>query len=119
MPESETPSEALLDNQARAEARAEIDAIVARQLFRLDRKQLEHILTTFPTLERSEIRKCGTYRTRDLVLAAYDCMAAAGLTPDNPHVEDENCISALTPPPGHGPRHPASPLAPRQERHGP
>jgi hypothetical protein len=34
-------------------------------------------------------------------------MAAAGLTLENPLVEGENYTSTLTPPPGHGPRHPA------------
>ncbi len=34
-------------------------------------------------------------------------MAAAGLTLENPLVDGENYTSTLTPPPGHGPRHPA------------
>ncbi|MGX1153454.1 hypothetical protein RKD39_001032 [Streptomyces albogriseolus] len=34
-------------------------------------------------------------------------MAAAGLTVENPLVDGENCTSILTPPQGHGPRHPA------------
>ncbi|MEU3681461.1 DNA methyltransferase [Streptomyces sp. NPDC030592] len=83
-PEGHAPSEALLDDWDRAEARAEIDAVVARQLFQLDRNQLDHILTNFPTLERSETRKYGAYRTRDLVLTAYDRMTAAGLVHENP-----------------------------------
>lgn len=38
---------------------------------------MEHILTTFPTLERNEIRKYGAYRTRELILTEYDRMATA------------------------------------------
>lgn len=34
-------------------------------------------------------------------------MAASGLTLDNPLVDSVNYTSTLTPPPGHGPRHPA------------
>lgn len=101
VPQSKVPEEALLNDQARAEARAEIDAIVAMHVFQLDRKQLEHILTTFPTLERNETRKYGAYRTRDLVLAAYDRVAIANLTTDVPLVDDGIYIST----PGHGPRH--------------
>ncbi|MEU0197419.1 MULTISPECIES: DNA methyltransferase [unclassified Streptomyces] len=104
IPENKVPEEALLDDQARAEARAEIDAVVARHVFQLDRKHLEHILTTFPTLERNETRKYGTYRTRDLVLAEYD-RVAAGLILDTSLVDGENYTSALTPSLGHGPRH--------------
>ncbi|MDT0468377.1 hypothetical protein [Streptomyces gibsoniae] len=105
VPQNKVPEEALLDDQARAEARAEIDAIVARHVFQLDREQLAHVLTTFPTLERNETRKHGTYRTRDLVLAKYDRVAAVGLALENPLVDGENYTSTLTPSPGQGPRH--------------
>ncbi len=50
--------------------------------------------------------KYGTYRTKELILAEYDRMAVAGLTLENPLVDGENYTSTLTPPPGHGPRHP-------------
>ncbi|MBM0226674.1 MULTISPECIES: Eco57I restriction-modification methylase domain-containing protein [Micromonospora] len=72
VPEEQVPSEALVDDASRAEAQAEIDAVVAKHLFNLDRRQLEYILTTFPTLERKERRKYGDYRTRALVLRAFD-----------------------------------------------
>ncbi|MGK5441424.1 Eco57I restriction-modification methylase domain-containing protein [Micromonospora sp. URMC 105] len=72
VPEGHVSAEAFVTELARAEAQAEIDAVVAKQLFNLDRKQLEYILTTFPTLERKERRRYGDYRTRTLVLRAFD-----------------------------------------------
>ncbi|RKR90549.1 N-6 DNA methylase [Micromonospora pisi] len=72
VPEGQISPEALIDDNARAEAQAAIDAILAKHVFKVSRTQLAHILTTFPTLERKENRKFGTYRTRDLVLNAFD-----------------------------------------------
>jgi hypothetical protein len=40
------------------------------------------------------------------VLAEYDRMAEAGVSLHNPLVVGENYTSTLTPPPGHGARHP-------------
>jgi type I restriction-modification system DNA methylase subunit len=74
IPANRTPAEALIDSQLRAEAMAEIDAIVAKKLFNLNRSQMEHVLKTFPTLQRKDMRKYGTYRTKNLVLSAYDCL---------------------------------------------
>ena len=56
--------------------------------------------------QNNEIAKYGEFRTKRLVLAEYHRMATAGLTLDNPLVDGENYTSTLTPPPGHGPRHP-------------
>ncbi|MGV9567134.1 Eco57I restriction-modification methylase domain-containing protein [Streptomyces sp. NPDC003480] len=91
--EGQVPAEAFLDDTARAEARAEIDAIVAKLLFRLRRAELEHILSTFPTLERNEQRLFGRFRTRELTLREFDRLASSELDP--PHV--------------HGPRRPVNP----------
>ncbi|MBQ2594245.1 MAG: hypothetical protein II567_13320, partial [Candidatus Riflebacteria bacterium] len=67
----------------RTELRAELDAYYAK-LYGLTRDELRYILDpadvmgpdypseTFRVLKDSEITKYGTYRTRDLVLAAYD-----------------------------------------------
>jgi hypothetical protein len=52
VPESTLAPQALTEDEARAEARAEIDAVVAKHLYGLERSQLEHIIGTFPTLER-------------------------------------------------------------------
>ncbi len=64
-------------------------------------------LDTFPIVRRKDEAKYGSYRTKGLILAEYDRMAAARLTLETPLVEGENYTSTLTPPPGHGPRHPA------------
>ncbi len=75
VPDHTVPANALLDDDARAEARAKIDVVVAKYLYRLTKQQVEHILTTFPTLERNEIRRHGEYRTKRLILEIYDTMA--------------------------------------------
>ena len=67
---TETPGE--LDDEARLQIRAEIDAIVARDLFALTRPELEYILTTFPTQQRYQKEKCGEFRSRRLILEAFE-----------------------------------------------
>jgi hypothetical protein len=96
------------DEDRRAVIRAELDALFFH-LYGLDRDDTAYILDTFPIVKRKDEEKYGTYRTKDLILAEYDRMAAAGLTLETPLTEGEsgNYRSTLTPPPGHGPRHPA------------
>ncbi|WP_345047242.1 hypothetical protein [Streptomyces rameus] len=65
------------------------------------------MLDTFNVTRDTGVRRYGRYRTRDLILAEYDRMAAAGLRPGTPLVEGWNHASTLVPPPGRGPRHPA------------
>jgi hypothetical protein len=86
--------------------RAELDALFFH-LYGICRDDVDYILDTFPIVKRKDEAKYGTYRTKELILAEYDRMAEAGLTLDNPLVDGENYTSTLTPPPGHGPRHPA------------
>lgn len=57
---------------ARLQLRAEIDAIVARDLFDLTRLELEYILSTFPTQQRYQEEQYGEFRSRRLILEAYD-----------------------------------------------
>ena len=76
--------ELLLDNEARHEATAKIEAIYTSQMLKLNRSEVEFILKpsdisdkfsgyeTFGALERSEIRQFGEYRTQRLVLEAWD-----------------------------------------------
>lgn len=96
----------------RSHLRAELDAYLFR-LYGISREDTDYILESFQSesggLKNNEIAKFGEYRTKRLVLAAYDRMAAAGLTLDTPLAEGESGSyrSTLTPPPGHGPRHPA------------
>ncbi|MFD9132896.1 Eco57I restriction-modification methylase domain-containing protein [Streptomyces bottropensis] len=94
------------DMQRRATIRSELDAY-SFHLYGFPRGHVTYILDTFPIVRRKDEAKYGSYRTKELILAEYDRMAEAGLTLDNPLVDGENYTSTLTPPPGHGPRHPA------------
>jgi hypothetical protein len=102
------------DETRRVQIRAELDAYFFH-LYGISRDDTDYILETFQSetggLKNNEIAKYGHYRTKDLVLAEYDRMAAAGLSLTAPLVDGENYTSTLTPPPGQGPRHPAEPEA--------
>ncbi|MFE6066945.1 Eco57I restriction-modification methylase domain-containing protein [Streptomyces sp. NPDC056525] len=95
------------DEARRAVIRAELDALFFH-LYGINRDDVDYILDTFPIVKRKDEAKYGTYRTKDLILAEYDRMAAAGVSLTTPLVDGENYTSTLTPPPGHGPRHPAA-----------
>jgi hypothetical protein len=97
------------DPDRRAAIRAELDALFFH-LYGINRDDTSYILDTFNVTRDNDIKAHGTYRTKDLILAEYDRMAAAGLTLENPLIEGEsgNYRSTLTPPPGQGPRHPAA-----------
>ncbi|MCO5973763.1 Eco57I restriction-modification methylase domain-containing protein [Actinoallomurus soli] len=92
------------DEERRAVIRAELDAFFFH-LYGISRDDVDYIMDTFPIVKRKDEAKYGTYRTKDLVLAEYDRMAAAGVDLDKPLVDGENYTSTLTPPPGNGPRH--------------
>ncbi|MFF4470608.1 Eco57I restriction-modification methylase domain-containing protein [Streptomyces sp. NPDC001599] len=94
------------DAYRRQQIRAELDALFLH-LYGISREDANYLLDTFPIVRRKDQTKYGTYRTKELILAEYDRMAAAGVTLENPLVDGENYTSTLTPPPGHGPRHPA------------
>lgn len=80
-------------------------------LYGISREDATNILDTFPIVKRKDEAKYGTYRTKEPILAEYDCMAEAGVSLDNPLVDGENYTSTLTPPPGRGPRHAPAPNA--------
>ena len=90
------------DEDRRALLRAELDAFFFRMYGIDDRDDVDYILETFQTetggLKHNEIAKYGTYRTKDLVLDAYDRMAAADAA-GVPYT------TAIAPPPGQGTRH--------------
>ncbi|WP_031102955.1 Eco57I restriction-modification methylase domain-containing protein [Streptomyces sp. NRRL S-146] len=99
------------DSDRRAQLRAELDAYFFH-LYGISHEDTNYILETFQSdseggLKNNEIAKYGEYRTKRLVLAEYDRMARAGLSLENPLVDGQTYTSILTPPPGHGPRHPA------------
>lgn len=80
------------DEDRRAQLRAELDAWYALA-YGLTRDELRYVLDpkdvmgadypseTFRVLQKNEIAKFGEYRTRRLVLAAYDAQVAAGARP--------------------------------------
>ncbi|MEU1701970.1 Eco57I restriction-modification methylase domain-containing protein [Streptomyces pseudogriseolus] len=94
------------DEDRRAHIRSELDALFFH-LYGINRDDVAYILDTFPIVKRKDEEKYGEYRTKSLVLAEYDRMAAAGLTLENPLTEGESGTyrSTLTPPPGQGARH--------------
>lgn len=82
----------------RALIRAELDATFF-WLYRLERDEVEHVLTTFPIVRRRDEAKYGEYRTARVVLDMYDAMSEAA----NTGVPYQ---TVLDPPPSEGPRHP-------------
>ncbi|MFF8627444.1 Eco57I restriction-modification methylase domain-containing protein [Streptomyces werraensis] len=94
------------DEGRRAVIRAELDALFFH-LYGINRDDTAYILDTFNVTRDNDMRAHGEYRTKNLILAEYDRMAAAGLTLENPLTEGESGTyrSTLTPPPGQGPRH--------------
>ena len=90
------------DEDRRAQLRAELDAFFFRLYGIDDRDDVDYILETFQSetggLKHNEIRDHGEYRTKRLVLAEYDRMAAA----DAAGVPYESPLELS---PGQGPRH--------------
>jgi hypothetical protein len=90
------------DEDRRALLRTELDAFFFR-LYGIERYDVDYIMETFQTenggLKHNDIAKYGSYRTKENTLEFYDRMAAA----DSAQVPYE---TPITPPPGHGPRHP-------------
>lgn len=86
------------DSERRALLRADLDAAFLH-IYGLRRDEAEHVLDSFFVVRKYEERDFGEYRTRRLVLQAYDRMAAAianggaGWKP------------LADPPAGQGPRH--------------
>jgi hypothetical protein len=87
------------DEDRRFLLRAELDAAFFH-LYGIARDDVDYIMETFPIVKRKNISTHGTYRTKDKILEIYDAMTKA-----KPIGADYQ--SPLTPPSGHGPRHPA------------
>ncbi|TWF75631.1 N-6 DNA methylase [Pseudonocardia hierapolitana] len=85
--------------ERRALLRADLDAAFLH-VYGLTRPEAEHVLDSFFVVRKYEERDFGEYRTKRLVLDAYDRMSAAieGTVPWTP-------LAAI--PAGDGPRHPA------------
>jgi hypothetical protein len=67
-----TDAAGITDPHERLLTRAEIEAVVARDVFGLDRQEVEYILGTFPTAREYEEKEFGEFRSRRLILEAYD-----------------------------------------------
>ena len=61
------------DDARRSQLRSELDALYAH-LYGLSRKELAYILETFPIVKRKDEAKYGEYRTKRLVLAAFEVL---------------------------------------------
>ena len=68
-PEGPVPGE--LDEEQRLRLTAEIEVIVARDLYGLTADEMSHVLDTFPIVERRQTEKYGDYRTKRLVLEGF------------------------------------------------
>jgi hypothetical protein len=64
------------DSERRSLLRADLDAAVLH-VYGLTRPEVEHVLDSFPVVCKYDKRDHGEYRTRRLVLEAYDRMATA------------------------------------------
>jgi len=65
------PAEALIDQPERAEARAEIDAVVAKHVYGLTEEEVAYLLDQFPVLEKRDRKSFGSYATKDRVVARF------------------------------------------------
>ncbi|MEJ8278194.1 hypothetical protein [Pseudonocardia spirodelae] len=88
--------------ERRALLRADLDAAFLH-VYGLDRTEAEHVLDSFFVVRKYEVRDHGEFRTKRLVLDAYDRMAAA--TARGGH----GWLPLADVPAGAGPRHPARP----------
>ncbi|GAB7190244.1 N-6 DNA methylase [Kineococcus sp. NUM-3379] len=82
----------------REQLRAELDGAIFH-VYGLERGEVAHVLDSFAVVRKYEERDHGEFRTRRLVLEAYDAIAAA-------QAAGTAYVSSLDPPPGEGPRHP-------------
>ncbi|ORV21096.1 restriction endonuclease [Mycolicibacterium conceptionense] len=86
------------DSDRRALLRADLDAGFLH-IYGLDRDESEHVLDSFFVVRKYDERDFGEYRTKRLVLEAYDRMAEAIAN------GGKGWKPLADPPAGHGPRH--------------
>jgi hypothetical protein len=70
--QAETKDAGVTDPERRMLIRAEAEAIVAGDIFELNRQELGNILETFPTAREYEQQQFGEFRTRRLILEALE-----------------------------------------------
>ncbi|MDP7724184.1 Eco57I restriction-modification methylase domain-containing protein [Mycobacterium sp. TY814] len=86
------------DPARRALLRGDLDAAFFH-IYGVNRDEAAHVLDSFPVTRKYEERDLGEYRTKRLVLEAYDRMAEAIAN------GGKGWKSLADPPAGHGPRH--------------
>lgn len=86
-----TPSKNGWDRSRRPILRAELDAAFFH-LYGLEREDVDYIMDTFPIVQRNDEAAHGEFRTKRLILEAYDAMAEAMRT-------QTPFVSTLDPPP--------------------
>ncbi|MCY3748912.1 MAG: hypothetical protein OXG64_06415 [Chloroflexi bacterium] len=69
------------DEEQRRHLRARLDACYFH-LYGLDRDNARYILSTFPMIQRQDEDQFGTFRTRDLILAYMNALAAGDTRTD-------------------------------------
>ncbi|MGC9332646.1 MAG: hypothetical protein ACP5JJ_00740, partial [Anaerolineae bacterium] len=67
------PAPFVWDEQRRARLRAELDALYAH-LYGLTREELAYVLDTFPIVKRKDEAQYGEYRTKRMVLEAFESL---------------------------------------------
>jgi hypothetical protein len=73
-------ADASLDEASREDARAELNAIVAHDVYGLTRAELSAVLETFPVVKKRDIKKHGSFRTKELILEKFDARVARAAT---------------------------------------
>jgi hypothetical protein len=68
----QVPASALVRPHEREIARAELDAYVARRVFNLTRQEMSDVMDTFEAYRNSDLRAHQEYRTKQLILEAFD-----------------------------------------------
>ena len=66
----------IVSEDERAQVRAELDALMFH-VYGLVRDDVDYIMETFPIVKRKNEGRYGEYRTKRLILEAYDAMAEA------------------------------------------
>lgn len=69
----------IADPIERAQVRAELDALMFH-VYGLTRPDVSYVMDTFPIVKRKDQAAFGGYRTKDLIMAAYDALSEAQAT---------------------------------------
>ena len=70
------------EEERRAQLRADLDGLYGH-LYGLEREELDYILDTFPIVKEQDEEEYGEYRTKQLVLKAYDQLDETGIVTDD------------------------------------